>query len=212
MALDQTYKKSEQFLIPEDTYVATLYSAVDLGTHDTGFTKIDKEGNDTGQPVIQNKLKLSFEFQDLAISDGRPAASSRKYTASLHEKADLRGILHALLGGDSKATEYLNTDGLKLSDALQKVLGKPALVTISHKTAGAGSAPFALITSVAPLPKAMQKSVKPLVNKQVLITDVNDISKELFDSLPKNTQETINKRLNNTNSYASTDAEGEVPF
>ncbi len=52
MALNQAFKKTERFLIPEDSYIAKLYSVVDLGQQITNFRLKDKEtGEDLGPQV-----------------------------------------------------------------------------------------------------------------------------------------------------------------
>ncbi len=214
MALNQTYEKFESFLVPEDSYIGRLYSTIDLGLQDTGFKKKDKDNNMTNEPLIQNKLKLTFELQDIKIPDGRPASVSRTYSASLNDKSNLKPILLALLGGNTEARDYLNTPGRKLSDVLEKVSGKTALVSVSHFTTKTGTT-VAYMSNANTLPSSMQKLVQPQINPTTLHLDVDAIDPQDFANLPKSVQETINKRITSTSIAAVTSDSGTddtVPF
>jgi len=200
MALNQTYKKSEGgefFLIPEDSYIAKLYSIVDLGEQDTGFRKF-KEDKVTGKktdmgPLIQNKVMLSFELEGVAVSDGRPAVISNTYTASLNEKATLADVLLSLLGGGAEAKEYLFTEGRQVGEVLESVAGKAVLLSIIHNKKGDKT--YANIKSVSPVPSSLKKSVTPLINEKVVVLDVDSIDPVVLSKLSDFVKTKINNRI-----------------
>lgn len=213
MALNQKRSNKEgtakeHFLVPEDSYVAKLYSVIDLGEHDSGFRKIDKiTGKDHG-PVVNTKMHLTFELQDVNLEDGRPAVVSRELTASLSDLSNFLPIAHALLGGTSESLQWLKEDGREIGDVLEKILGKAGLLTIVHSTSKKNGKVYANIGSVAALPKAMHKSVTPTVNSLVSILDVNNVSEESIEKLPRFLLDKMANRLNKPEG----DSIEDIPF
>ncbi len=190
--------KSSSFLIPEDSHIATLYSIVDIGDQETGFRKTDKDGNDAGVQ-ISSQVMLTFELQDVHIEDGRPAAISNTLTASVNEKARLRPILLALLGGTSEAKALFESEEETVGSLLKRALGKSVLLSIVHRESKGKV--YANIAGAVPLPSSMKGSLKEPHNKLVFVDDVNNISSEMEALIPDWVfQKKINQRLNGKDS------------
>lgn len=109
-------------ITPEGTYIGRCIKVIDLGTQTT-----------TGQygTKQQKKVMITWELLDdeVKMNDGRPYATSQFYTASLHEKAQLRKDLEAWRG--KKFTEE-ELEGFDLND----VLGKYCMIQIVHSADG----------------------------------------------------------------------------
>lgn len=215
MALNQVKAtNTERFIPPEDTYIAKLYSIVDLGTHDTGFKKQDKDGKDTTIPIIQNKVLFTFELQDCNLPDGRPAVVSQEFTASLNDRAKIVPVLVALLGGKSEHQDYVSTEGRILSEVLTQVIGKPCQLSVVHVKKKDKT--YVNIGSVSALPSSMKSLVTATVNPTLVITDVDNISTADAAKLPDWVKNKQAKRIGVAISIPATKSEqasdDECPF
>lgn len=109
-------------ITPEGTYVGRCIKVIDLGTQTS-----------TGQygTKQQKKVMITWELLDdeVKMADGRPYAVSQFYTASLHEKAQLRKDLEAWRGKKFTDDEL---EGFDLTD----VLGKYCMIQIIHSVDG----------------------------------------------------------------------------
>lgn len=193
----------EFFLIPEDTYIAKLYSIIDLGDQDTGFTRRIKNEDgtetDTGEPQISTKVMLTYELSDVLMDDGRPAVISAGFaglTASFHELAQLRKHGLAALGGNAEAVAFMDAEGRTAGEVLEKMLDKPVLLTIVHAPSKKTGKVYANIGTVSALPKKDLKDVKDTVNPRVLVLDANNVDPETQAKIPKFIQDRMAMRLN----------------
>lgn len=123
MSLTVSQGNSGNFeIVPEGTYIARCYKVIDLGTQTV-----------TGQygTKQQQKVNITWELldDDVKMQDGRPFATSKKYTASLHEKAQLRKDLEAWRG--KKFTD----EELEAFD-LKNILGTYCMLQIVHVESG----------------------------------------------------------------------------
>lgn len=101
---------------PPGSHPAVLVAMVDMGTHDTGFTK------DSGAPQIQRKLWLLWELVSEEIpGTGRNHLIDAAVTFSLNEKATLRKWIEARTGKPLSE----NADHDILSE-----LGQPCLLNV----------------------------------------------------------------------------------
>lgn len=109
-------------MTPEGTYVGRCIKIIDLGTQTT-----------TGQfgTKSQKKVMITWELLDdeVKMQDGRPFAATQFYTASLHEKSQLRKDLEAWRG------KKFTTEELEGFD-LQNVLGKYCMIQVVHSVDG----------------------------------------------------------------------------
>ena len=161
-----TAKKSEANfeLVPPGTHIARCYQVVDLGTQKTVWK---------GEEKKQHKIFLGFELPDELMSDGRPFAVGNRYTLSLSEKANLRGVLEAWRGQPFTEEEANGFD-------IEKLLGVPCMVNVVHNTTNGKT--YANIAGIVKLPKNT-KCPDP-VNPPVKFSFEN-FSNEQFQALPE---------------------------
>src|ERR1700761_9067656 len=97
-------------LPPADQYAAVCYRVIDYGTQQTEW-----------QGAVKHKrlILISWEL-DCKMSDDRPFTVSKRYTLSLHEKADLRKDLESWRGRPFTIEEEEGFD-------VSKLIGAPCL-------------------------------------------------------------------------------------
>ena len=148
---------------PEGTHTAVLYSIVDLGTQKNDFN---------GETKIQHRIRFDWELSEEKMSDGRPFAIGREYTASLHSKAELAKMIKAWVGVDPSGGFDAST-----------LLGKACNISIMHNEKG-----YANITAIAPLKKS--EKAPPPVNP-LREFDISNYKAAIFESLPDFLKEKI---------------------
>jgi hypothetical protein len=120
---------------PDGVQPAVCCDIVDLGMIATQWE---------GKKRVSHKVYLVWQIAELHPETGKRFTVRRRYTASLHEKADLRKDLQSWRG------RTFTNDELAAFD-LDKVLGAPALLNIVH-TMKDGST-WANVEAIMPLPK-----------------------------------------------------------
>lgn len=123
---------------PVGTHVARCVKLIDLGT---------QHGEYKGQPTRRNQVLVTWELPNEAIEvDGKemPVTTSRFYTNSLGEKANLRRDLEGWRGRSFTEDELRRFD-------LESILGKPCMLTIIGGDNGKTK-----VASVSGMPKGMQ--------------------------------------------------------
>lgn len=101
---------------PAGTYLARCVRLIDLGRQTTDYQ---------GETKTAHKVLMGFEILDASVrrDDGEPFVVSKRFTASLHEKAALRKTLASWRGKD------FTPDELKAFD-LGSVLGKTCFISL----------------------------------------------------------------------------------
>lgn len=170
-------------LIPTGNHVARCYMVVDLGHHHEEF-----QGKDVGD---RKKVRIGFEFPTKKHvfnpdKGEEPFTLSIKLTNSMHEKGKLRPMMEAWRG------KPYNEETLS-KFRIDKIIGQPALVTVSHKPRNDGSGSIAKIVTVAPLVEGM--ICPPAVLPTVLYTVDWGRNHEVFGKLPKWLQEECSQCL-----------------
>lgn len=176
-------------IIEPGMYPARCIGVIDLGVHETQF--LDDDGiQKNNQPV-----RIVFEvLGDKSRDDGKPFIVSRDFTNSLHEKSKLRPFLEAWRGKQFAPEEL---QGFELKD-LASVY---ANIQIMHKLSKKGRT-FPEISNALPL---TQKPAPKGVN-EVLVLNLDEFDQDVFDKLPKFTQEKIKDSL----SWAQMNAKSNV--
>ncbi len=170
MALTITATDSTEFeLPPSGATAARCCAVIDLGTQESTYQ---------GETKTQAKILLTFELAELR-SDGTPHRVSRRMTASLHKKAQLRAFLEQWRG-------RAFTDEELRAFNVGKLLKAPCLLNLVHiERAGKQ---YANILSVSPVPKGM--TAPELVDAPVLF-DLSAPDWQVFAGLSSRMQETI---------------------
>lgn len=161
--------------VPGGTHVARCFTVIDLGTQ----TSEGKFG-----VTQKRKLLIGFELpEELHTFDDakgpQPFSVWGRYTASLHEKSQLRPLLEGWRGKPFTREEEAGFE-------VKNLLGAPALVTIVHE------GEYANINSIVKLPKST--TCPPAVNPPVFISlDADEWDEKDFLKLSPKLQETIAK-------------------
>ena len=171
MAIIATSNGSTNFEpIATGNYPARCYSMVHLGTI---------EENILGTLKKLNKVRITWELPtELKVfkeeNGEQPQVISKEFTLSLHEKATLRAFLKNWRGKDFTDEEAKSFD-------IEKLVGAPCMLNITHKTKKDGSGVYAEIGSVSAMPKGF--TCPDAINQPFVFTYENfDLNK--FNSLP----------------------------
>lgn len=146
-------------------YAATCIRVIDLGTQTTNYQ---------GEEKSARKVRLFWEIPEVTVEwEGveRPATISSTYTASLHEKANLRKVLESWRG------RSFTPDELKGFDT-KNVLGAPCLLNVVHTEKDGRT--YANVATVSPLIKGM---AKPEVTGPLINFDLDAFEPEVLDGL-----------------------------
>ena len=156
------FAKSEgNFELPtEGSHVASLTTLAFLGQHLNSFSN-----------KYQELVGLAWGT-DETDSEGRPLIVLETMNFSMFERSKLYGRILALTGGKEPAP------GLDLAT----LLGKSAIVTVSHSIKGDRS--YANVTAASPLPRGMAG----IMPRAVVYFDLSEFDAAAYASLPKRFQ------------------------
>jgi len=178
--ISRTEKKREYKPVPEGAHVARCYRLVDIGLQDNPFD--DK---------IHNKIILGFEFPKILMEDGKPMTADYfpHLTLSFSELSNLHDILLSWVGNKVMMSERFD---------LLDLLGKPATVTVAHKSNKKDpTRVYGNIVSVTGLIDGVD--CPPLMNdiQKFALSEFNapethDQSQKEFDALPEWIQKKVN--------------------
>lgn len=147
-------------MVPEGAYVARCIKVIDLGTQTT-----------TGQygTKQQKKVMITWELLDeeMKMQDGRPFAATQFYTASLHEKAQLRKDLEAWRGKKFTETELEGFD-------LKNILGTYCMLQIVHSQDGQ----YANVNAIM-----SYRGAKPEGVNDLIAFDISNPNMDVFNAL-----------------------------
>jgi hypothetical protein len=161
MALKVTQSGGGDFeMVPAGQYTARCYRIIDLGTQETVWQ---------GETKLQHKVMVYWEILDEPrMSDGRPFAVSKQYTASLNENSHLYKDLVAWRGKEFSEDELLGFD-------ISKLLGAYCQIQVVH--AKVQDKTYANVNAI------MGTKEKPEgVNDNVMF-DIDHPDMEVFESL-----------------------------
>ena len=205
-------QKMERKLPEAGATVGMLYSLVDLGTQKTNWDNEEK---------WSPKVRLTFELPDQTdefevVENGKttkvskPMVVSIEQTRSLGEKASLRKLLEQWRGQTFTSKELQ-------AFSLKNLLGKPAMLTLIHKTSQQGRQ-YCAIAGASKLPKGM-KAPATTTNDQ-LYYEIEQGEAGQFNDMPDWLQEKIRASKEfataagkSTATKVEVDADGnQVPF
>ena len=122
---------------------AGLHQAVCCDVVDMGILEVSY----AGKTKKQHKVRLVWQL-DEQTDELKPFIAQKRYTASLHEKANLRKDLESWRGRPFTDDELASFD-------LEKLLGANAQLNIQHVQRNGET--YANVISIVPLGKGMQK-------------------------------------------------------
>jgi hypothetical protein len=155
---------------PAGAHVARCFRIVDLGSQKKTWQ---------GETKLSHQILFTWELPTARMQDGRPFTISQRYTASLSEKAQLRGVLESWRGRKFSPQELAGFD-------LYNVVGKTCMINVVH--AEKGDKTYANVASVMPVPVGMD--VPKAENAQVFFS-LSAFDATVFGGLPDNLQGTI---------------------
>lgn len=171
---------------PEGNHIAGCYMVVDLGIQQTQFG--DK-----------HKILIGWELCNELMSDGRPFVTSKQYTASLADKANLRHDLEAWRGRKFTDDELQGFDVFAIA-------GAPCMVSVVHSTSGEKT--YANVNAVAALPKGLPR---PTLVNDVVTYSLDNPNPEVFGKLPEWIQKKISAQGPSTHPNAPNQEQPPFP-
>jgi hypothetical protein len=205
-------QKMERKLPEAGATVGVLYSLVDLGHQKTNWDNQEK-----WTPKVRLTFELPDQTDEFEVEENgkrttiqKPMVVSIEQTRSLGEKASLRKLLEQWRGQTFTSKELQ-------AFSLKNLLGKPAMLTLIHKTSQQGRQ-YCAIAGASKLPKGM-KAPATTTNDQ-LYYEIEQGEAGQFNDMPDWLQEKIRASKEfataagkSTATKAEVDADGnQVPF
>ena len=176
-------------LVPSGNHVARCYSMVEIGTVTDDYM---------GTPKSLHKVRVSWElpFKKKVFDPSKgeqPFSIHKEYTLSMHEKSNLRHDLESWRGKGFSEAEAKAFD-------ITKLLGKPCMLNIIHKTANSGNS-YAQVSSITPIPEGMNcpEQINP-----TFVLSYSDWDENKFLGLP----EWLRKKMEDTPQFRSIGSTG----
>jgi len=213
MALTISESQNMERKLPEaGATVGVLYSLVDLGHQKTNWDNQEK-----WTPKVRLTFELPDQTDEFEVEENgkrttvqKPMVVSIEQTRSLGEKASLRKLLEQWRGQTFTSKELQ-------AFSLKNLLGKPAMLTLIHKTSQQGRQ-YCAIAGASKLPKGM-KAPATTTNDQ-LYYEIEQGEAGQFNDMPDWLQEKIRASKEfataagkSTATKVEVDADGnQVPF
>jgi hypothetical protein len=213
MALTLSESAKQERKLPEaGATVGVLYSLVDLGHQKTNWDNQEK-----WTPKVRLTFELPDQTDEYEVEENgkrttvqKPMVVSIEQTRSLGEKASLRKLLEQWRGQTFTSKELQ-------AFSLKNLLGKPAMLTLIHKTSQQGRQ-YCAIAGASKLPKGM-KAPATTTNDQ-LYYEIEQGEAGQFNDMPDWLQEKIRASKEfataagkSTATKVELDADGnQVPF
>ena len=179
-------------LVSEGTHIARCVRIIDLG--------MQPGGKDFPEP--KKTVMFTFEIpaeMRLINGDERPALISRRFTASLHEKATLRKFLETWRGRKFTKEELAGFE-------LRKVLGQPCMLTVVHSDNGGKH--YANVQAAAAMPRG---SIAPPQIEAPVYYEIEDGTNETYRSFGDKLRATIDIGAGRVESAPETSRRDEEP-
>jgi hypothetical protein len=184
MALTLSESAKQERKLPEaGATVGVLYSLVDLGHQKTNWDNQEK-----WTPKVRLTFELPDQTDEFEVEEKgkvtkveKPMVVSIEQTRSLGEKASLRKLLEQWRGQTFTSKELQ-------AFSLKNLLGKPAMLTLIHKTSQQGRQ-YCAIAGASKLPKGM-KAPATTTNDQ-LYYEIEQGEAGQFNDMPDWLQEKI---------------------
>jgi len=184
MALTISESAKQERKLPEaGATVGVLYSLVDLGHQKTNWDNQEK-----WSPKVRLTFELPDQTDEFEVEENgkrttvqKPMVVSIEQTRSLGEKASLRKLLEQWRGQTFTSKELQ-------AFSLKNLLGKPAMLTLIHKTSQQGRQ-YCAIAGASKLPKGM-KAPATTTNDQ-LYYEIEQGEAGQFNDMPDWLQEKI---------------------
>jgi hypothetical protein len=205
-------QKMERKLPEAGATVGVLYSLVDLGHQKTNWDNQEK-----WTPKVRLTFELPDQTDEFEVEENgkrttiqKPMVVSIEQTRSLGEKASLRKLLEQWRGQTFTSKELQ-------AFSLKNLLGKPAMLTLIHKTSQQGRQ-YCAIAGASKLPKGMKAPASTI--NDTIYYEIEEGEGGQFNDMPDWLQEKIRASKEfataagkSTATKVELDADGnQVPF
>jgi hypothetical protein len=169
MAINAKNSGTPRELVPAGNYIARCYKMIEIGT----VTE-----NILGKTATLQKVRIGWELPtetkvfDQAKGE-QPLVIDQEYSLYMSTKSNLRKMLESWRGQAFTEAEAECFD-------ITKLIGKPCMLNIIHKTSGKGNT-YEQIAGVTAVPKGI--TVPPQITKTFVLS-YDSFNEELFNSLP----------------------------
>jgi hypothetical protein len=166
-------------------------------------------------PDPKHQLYIRFETPTERVSylkDGvgieGPMSIGRTFTASMHEKANLRKFVESWFG------KAFPSDELASDFDFKKLLGKKCLLNVTHTERGGHT--YANIVSAAPIPKGMKSDYTQ--HNTPIYYSLEKPDEQMFKTLPEWLQKKLDNRIEEEGEAVSpattvdAGADDDIPF
>jgi hypothetical protein len=179
MAITATNSGSHKDFEPIEagTYAARCISMIEIGTISENF-----QGEEKQMRKVRITWELPTETKVFKEENGeQPYVLSKEFTLSMHEKATLRKYLQDWRGQVFTEAEARAFDILVL-------LGKPCMLSVTHKTSEKNGKTYAEIAGVSKLMKGLE--CPPQINPTTVLS-YDNFDWKVYDALPTFMKEKI---------------------
>lgn len=156
---------------PEGLHIARCYALIDLGV------QVNQTFGNSSPKVL-----IGWELMDAMMEDGKPFIQMQRYTASLSEKSNLRGLLEAWRGRSFSPEEL---KGFKLKN----ILSATCYITTKHKVNQQTNKRWSEVISICRLPQGV--TCPQPFNKPIFF-DLDEYTEESYLSVPEGIRKKIN--------------------
>ena len=163
---------------------AGQHTAVCYGVYDLGHQQKKKYGTDEFESKRIVRFVWELVGEEGKMADGKPFVVSREYNATYHPKGMLRKHIEAWRGKPFESEADLR------NFSVEKVIGKPCLLTVVHSS---GERVYANVENITQLPKAMLQSIPKKIHNEFVEFSFEPFNQSVFDSLPDFLKEKIKK-------------------
>lgn len=166
---------------PAGNHFAICFRFIDLGTQMVEWK---------GTQKTQRKVLLSWELPNELMTEGeragQPFTIGRRYTWSMHEKANLRHDLENWRGRKFTDEDFVGPKRFNTKN----LLGKACMLSVVHETREGNT--YANISSVAALPKGMVSQVPAPNNPMVYFAlEPDSFDASVLEAMSDKLKETI---------------------
>lgn len=161
--------------VPAGTHLGVCYRFVDLGTQ-----KVEYQG----QVKHLRKVMISWILPDEHMTDGKLFAAHKRYTWSMHEKANLRHDLESWRGKAFSSEDFEGPNAFNT----KKLLGQPCMLTVTHDTRDGRT-----YENVASVGKLMKGVKVPVIEEPTiyLSLEAGEFNQAAYDALGNGLKEKI---------------------
>lgn len=182
------------------SYIAICNAVIDLGL----------QPGSTQYPDPKQQILLNFELPtELTEFDGesKPRNISRRFTASMHEKAALRNFVESFFG------KPFPNNGAASDFDLKNLLGRRGMLIVQQVSRG--NKTYANITGASPVPKGMTADQPQVFENFYYSLEAPDL--ETYNKFPQWLQDVIANRVQVDTSRPASNvpdsfADDDIPF